>query len=253
SGAAMNRSQTLVLVAAKGDGSIYIFRLAGKTLTPAGKVNLGEGAQPVDVTFAPDGRKAYAVVQGVNTIMELTVRGTKLTRSGDMTSGRSPYGAVISPDGAFLFTTNLAGAPEGEDRTGTVGIMDVKARKLVASVPVGRVPEHLTLSPDGKYLAVVLANGAANTKSDPKYDSVSGILKIFAVGPGKLDEVARADTCHWAQGAAWSDNGSLVLQQCAAEHQIQVYRFDGKTLMQDKAAALSFESRPGSLATQHSR
>ncbi|MEO8302370.1 MAG: YncE family protein [Rhizomicrobium sp.] len=253
SGAAMNRSQTLVLVAAKGDGSIYIFRLAGKTLTPAGKVNLGEGAQPVDVTFAPDGRKAYAVVQGVNTIMELTVRGTKLTRSGDMTSGRSPYGAVMSPDGAFLFTTNLAGAPEGEDRTGTVGIMDVKARKLVASVPVGRVPEHLTLSPDGKYLAVVLANGAANSKSDPKYDSVSGILKIFAVGPGKLDEVARADTCHWAQGAAWSDNGSLVLQQCAAEHQIQVYRFDGKTLMQDKAAALSFESRPGSLATQHSR
>ena len=82
-GAAMNRRENLVLVAAKGDGSIYIFRLAGKTLTPAGKVNLGEGAQPVDVTFAPDGRKAYAVVQGVNTIMELTVRGTKFSRSGD--------------------------------------------------------------------------------------------------------------------------------------------------------------------------
>jgi DNA-binding beta-propeller fold protein YncE len=252
-GVAMNKAQTLVLVAAKGDGSIYIFRLAGKSLTPAGKVHLGEGAQPVDVTFAPDGRKAYAVVQGINKIMELTVEGSNVTRSGDMTSGRSPYGAVMSHDGAFLFTTNLAGAPEGEDRTGTIGILDVKARKLVASVPVGRVPEHAALSPDGKFLAVVLANGAANNKSDPNYDKVAGLLKVFAVGAGKLDQVAQADTCHWAQGAAWSDDGRLLLQQCAAERQIQVFRFDGHALVQDKAAALSFESRPGSLATRKTR
>ncbi len=253
SGLAMNKAQNLVLVAAKGDGSIYVFRLAGKKLTPAGKVNLGEGAQPVDVTFAPDGRKAYVVVQGVSKIMELTVSGSKVTLSGEMVSGRTPYGAVFSRDGAFLFTTNLAGAPEGEDRTGTIGILDVKARKLVASVPVGRVPEHATLSPDGKHLAVVLANGAANNKSDPNYDKVVGILKVYAVGAGKLDLVAQADTCHWAQGAAWSHDGRVLLQQCAAEHQIQLYRFDGRALVPDKAAALSFESRPGSLATGKTR
>ena len=253
SGVAMNKAQNLVLVAAKGDGSIYVFRLAGKTLTPAGKVNLGEGAQPVDVTFAPDGRKAYAVVQGVSKIMELTVEGSNVTRSGEMISGRTPYGAVMSHDGAFLFTTNLAGAPEGEDRTGTIGILDVKARKLVASVPVGRVPEHAALSADGKYLAVVLANGAANNKSDPNYDKVVGILKIFTVSAGKLEQVAQTDTCHWAQGAAWSDDGRLLLQQCAAERQIQVYRFDGRALVQDKTAAIPFESRPGSLATRKTR
>jgi len=99
----------------------------------------------------------------------------------------------------------------------------------------------------------VLANGAATVKSDPKYDSVLGILKIFAVGPGKLDEVARVDTCHWAQGAAWSDDGHTLLQQCAAERQIQVFRFDGRSLTQDKGAALSFEARPGSVATRRTR
>lgn len=254
SGVAINKSGDLVLVAAKGDGAIYIFRLAAKKLTPAGKVDLGAGAQPVDVIFAPDGRKAYAVVQGVNKIMELAVEGSNLTRTGnDVTSGRSPYGAVMSPDGAFLFATNLAGAPEGEDRTGTIGILDVKAHKLVGSVLVGRTPEHATLSPDGKYYAVVLANGAATAKSDPNYDKVVGILKVFAVGQGRLDEVARADTCHWAQGAAWSDDGRLLLQQCAAERQILVFRFDGHALVQDKGAALSFESRPGSLATRRTR
>lgn len=253
SGVAMNKAQTLVLVAAKGDGSIYVFRLAGKTLVPAGLVNLGEDAQPVDVTFAPDGSKAYAVVQGINKIVELTVQGSTVTRSGEMVSGRTPYGAVFSQDGAFLFTTNLAGAPAGEDRTGTIGVLDVKARKLVASVPVGRVPEHATLSPDGKFLAVVLANGAANNKSDPNYDKVVGILKVLAVNGGKLEQVAQADTCHWAQGAAWSNDGRLLLQQCAAERQIQVFRFDGSSLVQDKAAAITFESRPGSLATQKTR
>ncbi|HKU64097.1 MAG TPA: YncE family protein [Rhizomicrobium sp.] len=254
SGVAINKSGNLVLVAAKGDGAIYIFRLAGKKLTPAGKVDLGAGAQPVDVIFAPDGRKAYAVVQSVNKIVELAVKGSNVTRTGnDVTSGRSPYGAVMSHDGAWLFVTNLQGAPEGEDRTGTIGILDVKAHKLAASVPVGRTPEHATLSPDGKYYAVVLGNGAATAKSDPNYDKVVGILKVFAVGPGTLDEVARADTCHWAQGAAWSDDGRLLFQQCAAERQIQVFRFDGHALVQDKDAALSFESRPGSMATRRTR
>ncbi|HKU54062.1 MAG TPA: hypothetical protein VJP60_01760 [Rhizomicrobium sp.] len=100
---------------------------------------------------------------------------------------------------------------------------------------------------------MVLANGAATAKSDPNYDKVVGILRVFAVGPGKLDEVVRADTCHWAQGAAWSDDGRLLFQQCGSERQIQVFRFDGHALVQDKAATLSFESRPGSMATWRTR
>jgi hypothetical protein len=118
---------------------------------------------------------------------------------------------------------------------------------------VGRTPEHVTLSPDGKYAAVVLANGAANVKSDPKYNQVTGILKILAVGPGTLTEVAHADSCHWAQGATFSQDGKLVLQQCAAEREIKVFRFDGQSLVEDKGAALKFESRPGAIATGASR
>ena len=71
SGVAMNRAQNLVLVAAKMDHAIVVFRLSGKKLTPAGKVDLGAQALPTDVIFAPDGRHAYAVVQGVNKLMEL--------------------------------------------------------------------------------------------------------------------------------------------------------------------------------------
>jgi DNA-binding beta-propeller fold protein YncE len=250
SGVAMNAKQNLVLVAAKMDNAIVVFRLDGKKLTPAGKVDLGAKALPTDVVFAPDGRHAYAVAQGVNKLMELSVDGAKVALTGqDVAPGKAPYGASVTPDGNWLINTNVGGALDSTDRTGTLSMVDLKAHRLALSMPVGRTPEHVTLSPDGKFAALVLANGAANTRSDPKYDSVTGILKIFAVGAGTLTEVAHADSCHWAQGATFSTDGKLVLQQCAAEREILVYRFDGKTLVQDKAATMTFESRPGAIAT----
>jgi len=254
SGIAMNRAQDLVLVAAKMEDAIIIFRLAGKKLTPAGRIDLGKGAAPTDVVFAPDGRHAYAVAWGVTKIMELRVDGAKLALTGqDVATGKSPYGAAVTPDSAWLINTNVGGALQGEDRTGTLTMVDLKSHRLALSLAVGRTPEHVTLSPDGKYAALVLANGAATTKSDPKYGQITGILKVFAVGAGTLTEVAHADSCHWAQGATFSPDGKLILQQCAAEREILVFRFDGQSLVQDKDATLKLEARPGAIATGVSR
>jgi DNA-binding beta-propeller fold protein YncE len=254
SGVSINPAGTLVLVAAKGEDAIIVFKLAGNRLSAAGRVDLGKGAAPTDVVFATDGRKAYAVAQGVSKIIELAVDGSSVSRTGnDVATGRNPYGAVVTPDGAWLINTNLAGALEGSDRTGTITMVDLKEHKVAASAAAGRVPEHVALSPDAKYALVVLANGAATAKSDPNYNSVLGILKVYAVGPGTLTEVARADSGHWCQGATWSDDGRVILQQCATERAILVYRFDGHTLVQDPAASMVFESRPGAVATQYSR
>ncbi len=253
SGVSINRAGTLVLVAAKGDDAIYAFRLAGNRLSPAGHLTLDKGAAPTDVAFAPDGRHAYVVAQGLNKIEELAVEGDHLTPTGkDVATGRSPYGAVVTSDGNWLLNTNLGGALEGGG-TGTITMVDLKAHRLAASAAVGRTPEHLALSPDGKYVAVVVANGSANVKTAPNYDTVRGILRVFAVGPGTLSEVAHTDSGHWCQGAAWSADSHMILAQCAAERQILVYRFDGHALTEDKAAALSIESRPGSIATKNSR
>ena len=254
SGVSINPAGTLVLVAAKAEDAIILFNLAGNRLSPAGRVDLGKGAAPTDVIFSPDGTKAYAVAWGITKIMELAVDGNHVTRTGnDVATGRSPYGAVVTPDGAWLINTNVGGALEGADRTGTLTMVNLKTHSLALSVAAGRVPEHVALSPDGKYALVVVANGAATVKTDPAYDKVVGILKVYAVGPGSLTEVAQADSGHWCQGATWSDDGRVILQQCATERAILVYRFDGQALVQDKAATMTFESRPGAIATRHSR
>ncbi|MDB5733581.1 MAG: hypothetical protein JWN16_218 [Alphaproteobacteria bacterium] len=254
SGVALNRAGTLALVAAKAPGAIFVFAVSGNHLTPAGGIALGADSAPTDVVFAPDGRHAYAVTWNTGKITELAIDGPHVTLTGhDVVTGRQSYGAVVTPDNAWLINTNVGGAATGTDHTGTLTMVDLKTHTLALSLPVGRTPEHVSLSPDGRYAALVLANGAATSRLDPKYEALTGVLKIFAVGPGTLTPVAEAPTCHWAQGAAWSDDGRVLLQQCAAERAVQVFRFDGKTLVQDRAATMLFQSRPGAIATHLSR
>ncbi len=252
SGVALNRAGTLALVAAKGAEAVFIYKIAANHLTPAGRVDLGKGTAPTDVVIAPDGRHAYAICWDAGKVIELAIDGTQVTLTGkDVVTGRNSYGAVVTPDSAWLINTNVGGT--GADHTGSLTMVDLKSHKLVLSLPVGQTPEHVSLSPDGKHVALVLANGAATSRLDPKYGGITGMLKIFAVGPGTLTPVATAPTCHWAQGATWSDDGHVLLQQCAAERAVQVFRFNGASLVQDKAATMTFVSRPGSIATHHSR
>jgi DNA-binding beta-propeller fold protein YncE len=254
SGVALNHAGTLALVAAKGANAVFAFTVRGNHLSLAGRIDLGEGTAPTDVVFAPDGRHAYAVTWDAGKVMELAIEGARVTLTGkDVVTGRQSYGAVVTPDNAWLINTNVGGAATGTDHTGTLTMVNLKTHSLALSLPVGRTPEHVSLSPDGKYAALVLANGAATSKLDPKYAAVTGQLKVFAVGPGTLTPVAQAPSCHWAQGAAWGDDGHVLLQQCAAEREIQVFRFDGASLVQDRAATMTFQSRPGAIATHLSR
>lgn len=253
SGIAINKALNLVLVASRVDGAVTAFTLANNRLTRAGRVELGAKSEVTDVVFAPDGRRAYVTAWSAPAVFELAVDGGKLSRTRQIATGRSSYGAVVTPDGNWLINTNVGGAMTGNDPTGTIAMVDLKTFKQVLSLPVGKTPEHATLSPDGKYLLVVLANGAAQNKADPTYGKLRGILKIFAVGAGTLKEVASTASCHWNQGAAWSDDGKLILAQCATERTIETYRFDGKSLTRDDKATITLQSRPGSIATRFSR
>ena len=252
SGIALNRAGTLAIIASRAAQALFIYKVSGNRLTPAGSLVLEKGCDPTDVAFAPDGRHAYVSAWSAGAIIELAVNGTRVSRTGkDVVTGRSTYGAVVTQDGNWLVNTNVDGT--GKETRGTVTVVDLKTHKLVQVLPMGKTTEHVALSPDGKHVALVLANGAATSRLDPAWDKVTGKLVIFAVGDGRLTEVARADTCHWAQGAAWSDDGLTLLQQCAGEREVQFYRFGGTSLARDPAATLSFQSRPGSIATHLSR
>ncbi len=262
SGVTINRAGTLALVASTGDDTISIYSISGKRLTPAGKLQLPAKSRPTDVVFAPDGRSALVVAQSTGKLLRVSVKGATVALTGDsVTPGVQPYGASYSPDGRYAYNTNLGGRPLPEGaappargsgpRIGTVSAVDLKTG-AVESVDVGQTPEHLVLSRDGRYMAVVVANGSAAQPSAAGYHPY-GLLQVYSVSGTRMTRVAEAHSGAWCQGAIFSDDGKTVLLQCGMTKDIEVFRFNGKTLTQDASATLTFDARPGSIASATSR
>jgi len=258
SGVTINRAGTLALVASTGDDVISIFSISGKHLTAGGKVQLPAKSRPTDVDFAPSGKTALVVAQGSGQLIGLLVAGKTLTIDGGVKTGVQPYGVAYSPDGRFAYNTNLGGREQPADapktagpRIGTVTAVDLKTQSVTA-IDVGLTPEHLTLSADGKYMAVVIANGSAAQPGSAGYNAF-GLLKLYGVKGTTITPIAEAHSGAWCQGAIFSANAKTVLLQCAMPRDIEVYRFDGKALTRDEAATLKLDSRPGAIATATSR
>jgi DNA-binding beta-propeller fold protein YncE len=69
----------LVLVANRGDGTVSILTADGKTLTPVGKIELGDAKSgPCHVAFLPDGKRALVTRDGDHRISVLSVEGAKV-------------------------------------------------------------------------------------------------------------------------------------------------------------------------------
>jgi len=266
-GISFNKSDTLALVAATG-GTVSVFSVAGKKLTPVDTVQLDPKAQPVDVAISPDGKTALVTQRSADVVVRLAIDGDKVTKTGiEIPTGRQNYGVVFSPDGKFAYNTNLggrltpgspaapagagAGGPPRAPRIGTVTVIDVNSNKVVNTIDVGQTPEHLTLSHDGKYLALTIGNGSSSRPGSPSFNP-NGLLKVYSVDGSQLTEVTEVKTGAWGQGATWNKNHTLLLLQSGADKDIEVYRFDGKSLIR-QPTTFKFDSRPGSIATALSR
>jgi len=252
SGAAIDPSGSLVLVANAGDDSISVLKISQRRLTGVGTVALSPKSKPLDIGFA-DVHTAYVVEQGADAIVRLAVDGQKVSVAQSIVVGSKPYSMAIARQVAYV--TNLGGrvnAASTGPATGTVAIVDLHAGKMVDQIDAGVTPEHAALSPSGRYLEVTVINGSnAPAASASHHDH--GIMTIYRTQGLNLIPVTHTETGAWCQGATWSDDDRRVLLQCAARKQIEVYGFDGRTLTPDAGAAIQLDARPGAIATSRSR
>ena len=143
------------------------------------------------------------------------------------------------------------GSPPRMPRSGTVSVIDVRSNKLVNSIDVGNTPENLALSADGKYLVLTIGNGSSSRPDSPGYHAF-GLLTVYKVDGSNLTKVAEAQNGGWGQGATWNKNHTVILLQSGIDKDIEVYKFDGKSLTK-QPTTFKFDSRPGSIATAVSR
>ena len=220
----------LVLVANRGEGTVSILTVNGKTLTPAGKIELGDAkSAPCHVAFLPDGKRALVTRDGDHRISVLSVDGSKVEDTkAYMVGGIRPYSISISRKGDLAVLTNQGG---GQGDTDIISVIDLKKNppRIVQSLTVGQIPEGATFSPDGSHVAATIQNGSSRPKSHPSYNDHS-VVMVYRVEGGKLRLVAEAKVGGWGQGVVWSRDGKTLLAQSMIAKAIDVLSFDGKSL-----------------------
>ena len=251
-GVAINPAGTLALVANTGADSLSVFTIADHRLTAAGTVTLDPKSRPVDVGFA-DARTAYVVAQGSNKLFRLAVDGAKLTPAGEIAVGVQPYSLALRPGGTIAYVSHLGGRVPGGSpgpKPGSVGIVDLAAGRMIDQIDTGVTPEHVGLSPTGRYLEVTVNNGSTLPSASPAFHDF-GVMAVYRVDGPRLLPAAETRTGRWCQGAVWSADEGRLLLQCSLAKQIEIYRFDGRSLV--AGTPLTFDARPGAIATAQSR
>ncbi|OLC35684.1 MAG: mandelate racemase [Candidatus Rokubacteria bacterium 13_1_40CM_4_69_5] len=231
SGISINRQGTLALVSNRTDGTVSVFTIQGKTVAPAGTVEVGgPKAGGGHVAITPDGKTALVTRDADHKISVLSIEGTKVeyTRR-DMTAGVRPIALDIAPSGAFAVVANI-GQPTGD--IDTVSLIDLKAQppRVVDTISVGgQSPEGIKISPDGSVIAAVVQNGSNRPKESPFYND-GGKLVLLRVTGSSLSRIAEARIGHWPQGAAFSPDGKTILVGNMVEKDYWVFQWDGRTL-----------------------
>jgi len=252
SGVSINPAGTLALVANRNEGTVSVFAIDGRTVTPAGKVDLGDSnCTPSLPVFAPDGTRAFVTRNGDHKLSILAIDGTNVVYTKrDVSVNLRPYGIQIAPKGDFAFVANIGNGPTGG--ADTITIVDIAADppRAIDSVSVGLIPEGIALSPDGRYLGVMIMNGSNLATASPFFRDY-GLLKIMRVIGPRLTPVTEARIGHWCEGVAWSRDQRTVAVQCMNEKEIQLFDFDGKALR--SRAAIKVNGGPAGMRTAERR
>ncbi|MBI3375255.1 MAG: beta-propeller fold lactonase family protein [Betaproteobacteria bacterium] len=247
SGVSINRAGTVALVANRAEGSVSIFTISGKTLTAAGKLQLGDAKSgPSHAAFTPDGKTVLVTRDGDHKVSVLSVDGSKVEDTKQyMVGGIRPYAIDISSKGDMAVFVNQGG---GQGDTDSINVIDLKMKppRIVDTVAVGQIPEGVAISPDGSYAAVTIQNGSQRPKSHQAFNDF-GSVKVFRINGTTLTLAAEAKVGHWGQGVAWSRDGKTLVVQSMIEKELEILSFDGRVLR--KTGAIKVNGGPAGLAT----
>ena len=249
-GISINRAGTLALVSNLVDGTVSVFTIQGKTVTPAGTVDVGgEKAGGGMVAITPDGKTALVSRSNDHKVSVLSIEGSKVEYTKrDMVPGQRPIVMDIAGNGAYAIVASLAGSASGDHDSVSLIDLSAKPPRVVDTVGVlGSTAEGLKIAPDSSVAAVVVHNGSNRPKESPFYND-AGKLVIVRVNGKTLQRVAEAPIGHWSQGVAFAPDGRTILVGNMVEKDYWVFQWDGRTL-RDTGQRVKVNGGPAGIRT----
>jgi DNA-binding beta-propeller fold protein YncE len=249
SGVSINRDGTLALVANRSEGSVSVFKIDGHTVRKIDTLQIGTPESGVShVAISPNGRSALVTRDGDHTISVLAINGDRVeyTRR-DFGVGLKPYGIVISADGNSAVVAHL-GLGRGDNDTISLIDLTLNPPRVTDSYTVGQTPEGVSISPDGKLVAVVTMNGSNKPKESPFY-APFGRVVLFRLNYGVLQLVSDARIGAWPQGAVFSADGKTLLVQSMVERNIMVFSIDQAYRLKDTGQRIPLQGGGAALRT----
>ena len=238
-GCASKPSGPLAFVTNERDGTITVIDTKTDQVFSTIKV----GGRLRGIRLSPDKKRIWVAIsyptnqsQDKDTIAELDLNGNIVAKHE---SGTDPENFVIDDNATRLYIAN-------ED-AGTASITDIKANRIINTMPVGLEPEGAAISPDGRWVYIT----SETSSSVSVIDTQSGqVVKQFLVGARPREAVFTNDS---ARAYVTAENGNVVSVVDTRDHSviktIELPRGDGPSQLKPKGVVVSADGKRVYVAT----
>ncbi len=156
----------LALVSAQKGGFLAVLKVDGENIAATGQ-KISAYGQPYRVVITPDGELALTAGQGFgngldrDAVTVIDLKSKPMRATDYIAVGAVPESIEISPDGKLLAVvvmngSNLAASDPNYTDRGAVVLLARKGKtfSIVEEYPIGRIPEGVAFTSDGRHLVV---------------------------------------------------------------------------------------------------
>ena len=129
---------SLVLVSLSEENAVAVIDPATRKVIR----KVAVGTVPIQLYVTPDSRTLLVANQGTpkkpgKTVSLIELESFKVAKT--VVTGAGAHGVVVDREGRYAYVTNMY--------ANSVSVLDVKDRKVVKTVPVGKTPNGISITP----------------------------------------------------------------------------------------------------------